>query len=226
LIAGISHDLRTPLTAIKAYLEGLDKGVATTPEGRRHYLDTIRAKADDLEHIISQLFLFTKLDLGEFPLRLERVEVGQALREFVASVESEYAAKGLTVRLATPPNALWADLDIAQFRNVLHNILVNSAAYATGDGPTSLIELSGDASSITLSLADDGPGVPPDSIDRLFDVFYRTDLARQDSANGSGLGLAIAWKMIGRLGGAMRAENVEPHGLRIVVTLPTAEGDR
>jgi signal transduction histidine kinase len=165
LIAGISHDLRTPLTSIKAYLEGLDKGVAATAEDRRHYLDTIRAKADDLEHIISQLFLFTKLDLGEFPLRLERVDVGQALRQFVASVESEYAAKGLRVSLAAPPDALWADLDIAQFRSVLHNVLTNSAAHSKGDIPTSLIQLSGDASSITLSLSDNaGPPTdgPPD----------------------------------------------------------------
>ncbi|MDR0592502.1 MAG: HAMP domain-containing histidine kinase [Bifidobacteriaceae bacterium] len=226
LIAGISHDLRTPLTAIKAYLEGLDKGVASTPEDRRRYLDTIRAKADDLEHIISQLFLFTKLDLGEFPLCLERADVGRALREFVASVESEYAAKGLTVSLAPPPDALWANLDIVQFRNVLHNVLANSVTYATGDGPGSLIELSGDGVSITVSLTDDGPGVPPESTGRLFDMFYRADLARQDSANGSGLGLAIARKMVGRLGGAMRAENAEPHGLRIVVTLPRVEGDR
>lgn len=92
LIAGISHDLRTPLTSIKAYVEGLEKGVATNPEMEKRYLETIKSKSDDLDHIVTQLFQFSKLDVGEFPFHMEWLDVGKLLEDYVATIPTIIAA--------------------------------------------------------------------------------------------------------------------------------------
>ena len=224
LIAGISHDLRTPLTSIKAYVEGIEKGVASNPEKQKRYLDTIKGKAEEMEHLLGQLFLFSKLDTGEFPLKVERVEVGEALGDFLTENNSEYKNKELTVTFTENSAKLFADIDVLQFRNVLHNILGNSIKYRTGDAAKSEIVYGEAGGSIVISITDDGPGVPDNSLDKLFDVFYREDDSRNEPSGGSGLGLAIARKIVEQLGGTIRAENVPDVGLSIIIALPKTGG--
>lgn len=224
LIAGISHDLRTPLTSIKAYVEGIEKGVAPTPQIQKRYIDTIKGKTEELEHIINQLFLFSKLDIGEFPLKVERVEIGNELRKFLSEIASEYENDGLSVSLTENPNKLYTELDVIQFRNVLHNILRNSVKYRINDISVSKITCTEMNGGIVISITDDGPGVSNDSINKLFDVFYRGDISRNDPSNGSGLGLAIARKIIERLNGTIYAENAPDGGLDIIITLPKSGG--
>jgi len=224
LIAGISHDLRTPLTSIKAYIEGIEKGVSSTPQVQQKYIDTIKNKAADMEHIINQLFMFSKLDIGEFPLRLETVDVAEVIGDFIEESASEYKDKGLSVSFPKKTNGLFTDIDVVQFRNVLHNIFENSVKYKTSDHVKSEIACVDAGGSILLSVADDGPGVPEESVDKLFDVFYRGDASRKDPSNGSGLGLAITKKIIEQSGGTIRAENSSAGGLKITITLPKSGG--
>ena len=224
LIAGISHDLRTPLTSIKAYIEGIEKGVASTPQIQKKYVDTIKTKTGELEHIINQLFLFSKFDIGEFPLNIERVELTEALNEFLCEIAGEYENEGLSVSFNKNVNELYADIDVLQFRNVLHNILSNSAKYKINKIVKSKITFDESDGNITITITDDGPGVPGGSLDRLFDVFYRSDVARKDTSNGSGLGLAIARKIVERFGGTIHAENVPNGGLTIIIILPKSGG--
>ena len=129
LIAGISHDLRTPLTSIKAYLEGIKAGVAATPEMREKYFDTIQSKAEDMEYIINQLFLFSKADIGDFPLKLETVDIGEELDMLVAGLQDEYRERGLELTLAETIQGAQVLLDLVQFRNIVQNILDNSVKY-------------------------------------------------------------------------------------------------
>lgn len=224
LIAGISHDLRTPLTSIKAYIEGIEKGVASNPQTQKRYIDTIKGKTEELEHIINQLFLFSKLDIGEFPLKVERIEINTALNSFLAETANEYENDGLSVSFAENSNELYADIDVLQFRNVLHNILGNSVKYKGNDGVMSKIICGESDGNIVISLTDNGRGVPDESLDKLFDVFYRDDVSRKDPSNGSGLGLAITRKIIERLKGTIYAENAPNGGLAIIITLPKTGG--
>ena len=224
LIAGISHDLRTPLTSIKAYVEGIEKGVATTPQAQARYIETIKGKTADLEHIINQLFLFSKLDIGEFPLKVERVGMNKALNEFLFEAASEYENRGLSIMFTENVNELYANIDILQFRNVLHNILGNSAKYKIDNAANSRISCGEEDADIIISVVDNGPGVPAADIDKLFDVFYRADVSRKDPSDGSGLGLAIARKVVERLGGTIHAENVPHGGLAVIITLPKVGG--
>ena len=226
LIAGISHDLRTPLTSIKAYLEGLEAGIASTPVMREKYFATIKSKTADLEHIIEQLFLFSKLDMDEFPLALRRVAIAPALRNIVEEITGEYAMRGLDIQTPHEPEIsddVLVLADTLYLRNVIINILENSVTHRTKERGRIDISVSwADSDMAMLRFVDDGPGVAADALDKLFDAHYRADPSR--NKKGSGLGLAISSKIIERMGGTYRAELPEAGGLAIVICLPVQQG--
>jgi signal transduction histidine kinase len=238
LIAGISHDIRTPLTSIKAYLEGVETGVASTPEQRRRYFTTINGKVRDLEHIINQLFLFSKLETSEFPLNAQKTEIGAFLGELVKGLAREYAPRGLVLETGSLTEGRYVRIDPVLFRSVIINILENSVTYKDTEQGRIKIECTGknagaaENPAVEIRLADNGPGVPEEILGKLFDLFYRADPSRNSmsAGRGSGLGLAISQKMIRRMGGAIRAELCAPsgrpekRGLAIVIHLPVVGG--
>jgi signal transduction histidine kinase len=226
LIAGISHDLRTPLTSIKAYVEGIEKGVASTPETQKRYLDTIKNKTNDLEHIVNQLFLFSKLDIGEFPFYLEKINIGKEISNMVSSLSEEYQKKGLSIELTQNVENIYAQIDIVQFRNAVINILENSVKYKTQERGQMKISCQEENKYVTITLADNGPGVSSEALEKLFDVFYRGDRARTNPSKGSGVGLSITTKILEKLGGSIRAENVPEGGLAIIMMLPKHTGGK
>ena len=222
LLVGVSHDLRSPLTSIRAYVEGLLDGVAKTPETQREYLETIKSKAEDIDRMLAKIFLFSKMELGEYPDNPELLRLDDEVRQLVRALGAEYEEKGL---ILSPdvllPATVSADPD--QLRRVLTNIMENSQKYkmkATGKLNISLREESG---GYCLSLYDDGPGVSQDALPHLFEVFYRTDPSRQNPHRGSGLGLAIAANAVHRMKGTIEAKTVENGGLEIVIWLPKVE---
>jgi signal transduction histidine kinase len=228
LIAGMSHDLRTPLTSIKAYLEGLEKGVADTPEKQKKYMDTIRSKTNDLEKIINQLFLFSKLDLKEFPMNIQTITTENIIQGLYDDYAEEYQHKGLAIITGTVTNEI-VTADISWIRTVFVNILENSAKYKTKSTGTIVISSNHinrpSGRMAEIHLLDDGPGVPPETLDRLFDVFYQVDSSRSNRGKqGSGLGLAISARLLRHMGGTIRAELGSAGGLNIVISLPLAAG--
>jgi signal transduction histidine kinase len=232
LLAGISHDLRTPLTSIKAYLEGIEKEVASTREKREKYIAVIRNKTNDMEHIISQLFLFSKLDIDDFPLGLKNLDMGLFIRGMVSELAEDYGKRGLAVELSETPQNAWVNIDPVLFCNVITNVLENSVSYKTAERGHIEISAGMARGMVEIRLTDDGPGVPKESLEKLFDVFYRADPSRnapgcRSSDNpgspGNGLGLAISQKIVNRMGGSMKAE-LPGQGLAIVICLPLVNG--
>ena len=223
LIAGISHDLRTPLTSVKAYLEGLRKGIAKTPEMQEKYLNTIQAKTDDIEYIIKQLFMFSKIDIGEFPLNLETVDIGNELTGMVDGFADEYKEMGLEVSLEENTNGDVL-IDTVQFKNIVQNILGNSVKYCNRNDACSKIFCKSIDGNVSITIKDNGPGVPVEMLTKMFEVFYRGDESRNNPDKGSGLGLAISSKIIERLNGSIKAENATDGGLAIIITLPIQKG--
>ena len=217
LLAGISHDLRSPLTSIRAYVEGLLDGVARSPDRQRQYLETIRAKTEDIDRLVSQLFLFSQLELEDYPLRMQSVELSQWIPRLVGEVREDYLRRGLAIRWEAAPAAVRADPE--QLRRVLVNLLDNSAKYKGRPEGTAEIAVEAGASVVSIRVADDGPGVPEGTLPKLFDAFYRSDPARKNPAGGSGLGLAIAAKAVHNLGGQIRAHNRPGGGLIVEITL-------
>lgn len=222
LIAGISHDLRTPLTSIKAYLEGIKKGVAATPEMQEKYLDTIQSKTEDIEYIISQLFLFSKMDIGEFPLNREIVDIGATLCKMIEELADEYKEKCLEISLTKNIQGIFVSIDTVQFRNVLQNILGNSVKYCNRNDARAEITCQKNDDNVSITIKDNGSGVTNEMLIKIFEVFYRGDIARNNPSQGSGLGLAISSKIIERLGGSIQAKNAPEGGLSIIITLPIA----
>ena len=220
LIAGISHDLRTPLTSIKTYVEGIELGMATTPQKQEKFLSTIKEKTRDIEHILNQLFLFSKLDIGEFPLRIEQIDAGSWIANFIDNVSEEYAKKGLRIELKENiQNTLFA-VDGVQFKSVLLNILENSVKYGNRDNGVMRVMCTKDNETVTINMTDNGSGVPQESLGKLFDIFYRADKARSNTSQGSGLGLAISAKIVEKMSGTIGATNAAGLGLSITIKFP------
>ena len=223
LLAGISHDLRSPLTSIKAFVEGLLDGVAETPDSQREYLLIIKQKTDDINSMVSQLLMYSKLDMGNFPTHPEALDIRKEITDFVFASEEEFRAGGLTVEVSGDGGGfIWADP--LQLRSVLANILGNSAKYKERETAAAAVRFQADGGIVRITFEDDGPGVPEDALPMLFDVFYRTDPSRNNPNQGSGLGLAITAKALERMGGAIRAENIEEGGLRVTVEIPEMTG--
>ena len=221
LIAGISHDLRSPLTSVQAYAEGLLDGIAKSPEAQRRYLLKIKEKAEDINRLITQLFLFSKLDMDEYPMQICAVRLDRELSAFLEDIREEYRQKGLDIRMDLQAVTVLADC--GQMQRVILNVLDNSVKFK--DKPMGCVRftLEDRGAQGVLRIEDDGPGVSPEEADRLFDVFYRTDRSRKNPAEGSGLGLAIVAKIVQRMGGSIRAESAGGKGLILSIGLPKEE---
>lgn len=213
LIAGMSHDLKSPLTSIRAYSEALRDGVANTPAQRQRYIETICRKEQEIEEMVERLFTFSKLDLSEEPLDIVCLNV----REVVSAVAADYASQA-DVRLDKLPDcAVLADRN--QLRRIVKNILDNAVRYCRQPRPEIRISGAEQGKMLAVSFADNGPGVSPEVLPKLFDVFYRADPARDRTQEGSGLGLAIVKRAAEQMGGTAWAELPPDGGLCIAVTL-------
>lgn len=219
LMAGISHDLRSPLTSILAYVEGLQEGVAKTPEKMAEYLNIIHDKTRQIQALVSQLFLYTKLDLAAYPIHPITLDLTGWLTRLTEGPGKDFAQRGLIVSLSEPLPQVTAWADPSELERVVLNCLDNSAKYKNKPEGQMTLTLTDLDERIRLTLADDGPGVAPRELSKLFSPFYRGDKARQDPTQGSGLGLAIAAKAIGRMGGRIWAAAGDPTGLTICIEL-------
>ena len=224
LLAGISHDLRSPLTSIKAFVEGLLDNVAGTPEAQQEYLQIIKQKTDDINIMVSQLFFYSKMDMGNYPIHPEILNVATEIADFVAVSKEEYKKKGLLIEISALPENESIFADPVQLRRVFSNILDNSAKYKEKSIAKASIKSDANSDVIRIIFEDDGPGVPEDALSKLFDVFYRNDPSRNNPNQGSGLGLAIASKALQRMNGKIHAENITGGGLRMMVEIPKTDG--
>lgn len=222
LMASVSHDLRSPLTSIQAYVEGLIDGVAATPEAQKRYLETIKRRAEELERMVEKILDYSRLETGAAPRNPELMHLDDFIASELAAVSPDYAERGLIISSELEPFTVRADK--GELRQLVMNIADNSLKYKNKDTGKLCVTLKNLDGSCVLSFTDDGPGVPEEALPKLFDVFYRTDPARSDRSKGSGLGLAIVAKTAERMGGGARAENAEGGGLSIIITIPNGGG--
>jgi signal transduction histidine kinase len=183
------------------------------------YLGIIHSKEAEIEAMVEQLFAFSKMELSEYPLRIEVLDAREQIDETLKSAGVEHVAvddSGLKSQLVLADRTL---LD-----RVVLNILENSRKYRTGDVAHVAVSSRRAGNMVELRFADDGPGVPPEKLQRLFEAFYRADPSRKNPSGGSGLGLAIVRSAAERMKGSVRAENSEGGGLAIIMSLPAAEG--
>jgi signal transduction histidine kinase len=219
LVVGISHDLRTPLTAIKGYVEGLRDGVANTPEKQKKYLNTIYTKACDMDILVDQLFLFSKLDTGSFPFKFDIVNIKEYMNNFYIHAKDEFYGKDVEILFNNKcSDVCLIKIDCQEMNRVLLNIVENSIKYKGDYKGTIKINLYEEEDFVVLELSDNGKGVEEEELSNLFVSFYRGDASRTNPNEGSGLGLAIAKNIVEAHDGKIVAYNMD--GLTIKITLP------
>lgn len=213
MLAGMSHDLKSPLTTIRAYTEALLEDITPDAATRHRYLQTIYARETELEALVNRLFELAKLGASSYPVHLQPL----SLREAVCACTEGYT--DLTVQTAEMTDCtVQADRELLS--RIIGNLLDNSKKYGA-DTVILTSEIRGKHAA--LSFTDNGPGVPDDQLSKLFDVFYRGDAARKNPGGGSGLGLAVVREAAERMHGQVRAARGDTGGLCIVLTLPLTE---
>ena len=221
LMANLSHDLRTPVTAIKGYVEGIRDGVANTPEKRDHYLEVVYAKTLVLEGLVGNLTDFSEYELGRMQYHFERVE----LAAFLADLIPEYQAdvRGREMAFVAKPLASPATVtaDRGKLKRVLDNLVSNAVKYGRPGG-TVVLAAEGYRQGVILSVSDDGRGIPEEALAHVFDSFFRADAARSSSVPGSGLGLAICKSIAESHHGKLWLTSREGEGTHAYLYLPLA----
>jgi signal transduction histidine kinase len=225
LLANISHDLKTPITAISNCIEGLKDGIADTPEKQHKYYDMIQKKAFDMNRLIEELFLFSKLDLRKMPFHIEPVELSSYINEFVEELRHDPHLQDIRMAVKNEGNKpLFVMADREKLRRVLSNIVDNSVKHMDKKDKTIEIELMDGSDEVTVKIRDNGSGIDAASLPRIFERFYREDRSRNADTGGSGLGLAIVEQIIAEHGGRVWAESVASEGLSLYFTLTKPEG--
>ena len=223
LIAGISHDLATPLTLLKGYADGLLTGLAATAEKRQQYVQRIYGAACTLERLVNNLRSFSRLEMGRMPLHPEPVDLSAYFADYTAETAPMLQERGLLITLQDTAENSRVNIDRDAFARVVDNILGNAIKYKKDAQVAMELSLRNAADRLQLTFADHGPGVPEAALPHLFELFYRTDAARTDTRQGSGLGLAICHEIITGLGGTIAASTTPGGGLTLTINLPLAD---
>lgn len=188
LIASISHDLRTPLTSIKGYIMGLKDGVANTPEKLNRYMDIIYQTANDMDQLIDELFLYSKLELDKVPFHYEKVDLYAFFADFIEELNLQLENENGTAKLlANKSDDLIAYADREKLKRVVMNIVQNSRKYFDKENNDIAVILTTNSNEVTVEIKDNGSGIQKEEIPYIFDRFYRTDSSRNTSTGGSGL---------------------------------------
>ena len=208
LISNISHDLKTPITAVKGYVEGIMDGVADTPEKMDRYIRTIYNKANEMDRLINELTFYSKIDTNRIPYTFSKINVIEYFDDCVEEMGVELEAEGIELsyfNYVDKDTQVIADAE--QMKRVINNIIGNSVKYL--DKPKGYISIRvkdvGDF--IQVEIEDNGKGIAAKDLPLIFDRFYRTDASRNSSQGGSGIGLSIVKKIVEDHGGKIWASS-------------------
>ncbi|MCR5792520.1 MAG: HAMP domain-containing histidine kinase [Lachnospiraceae bacterium] len=220
LISNVSHDLKTPLTTIKGYTEGLLDGIADTPEKQEKYLQTILAKANAVTALVDELSVYAKIDSDTAAYNFTGVDILAYLEDCVGEYESEVEEKGMTITMEnTMKRSYKVIMDPEKLKRVMDNIIINSMKYMDKENGKITVRLHDGTDFVRVEVKDNGPGIKKEEENTIFDRFYRADASRSSSTGGSGLGLAISRKIVQEHGGDIWAKSEPGNGLSISFTL-------
>ena len=213
LVSNISHDLKTPITAIKGYVEGIMDGVADTPEKMDRYIKTIYNKANDMNRLINELTIYSGIDNNRIPYNFQRINVSEYFNDCVEEVGLDLESKHIELNfynLVSDDTMIIADPE--QLKRVINNIVGNSIKYLDKEKGTIEIRILDEMDSIRVEIEDNGRGIAAKDLSRIFERFYRTDESRNSSKGGSGIGLSIVKKIVEDHGGYIWATSKESEG--------------
>lgn len=225
LVSSISHDLRTPITSIKGYVEGIKDGIADTEEKVGQYLDTIYSKASQVDLLIDDLLLYSKLDVKKIKFDFEKTDITVYLNDCIMECEYDLMKAGISLSLNNELcNTTNVIIDRARMQRVIMNIINNSKKYMNNENGKIVITIRQVSDNVVIEIKDNGPGIDEKDLPYVFDRFYRADASR-NSASGSGLGLAISKQIVEGNGGHIWALSEKGEGTSIMISLKRSEFD-
>ncbi len=213
LVSNISHDLKTPITSIKGYVEGIMDGVADTPEKMDKYIKTIYNKANDMDRLINELTTYSGIDSNKIPYHFHVLNIADYFQDCVEEVGLDLEQKDIQLNytnLAPADTCIVADPE--QLKKVINNIISNSVKYMGHDKGIIDIRILDEGESVRIEIEDNGKGIAAKDIGNIFERFYRTDSSRNSLQGGSGIGLSIVKKIIEDHGGYVWATSKEGEG--------------
>lgn len=225
-VANVSHELRTPLTTMRSYLEALAEGAWKDEEIAPNFLEITQTETERMIRLVNDLLQLSKMDSVDYHLSKEWVNFPVFFNRIIDRFELA-KNQNVTFIREIPEDAVFVEIDEDKITQVLYNIISNAMKYSP-EGGTISFRTKESEDMITISISDEGVGIPKDNLDKIFDRFYRVDKARTRKLGGTGLGLAIAKEMVNAHGGRIWAESVEGKGTTIHFTLPydrSAEDD-
>lgn len=213
LISNISHDLKTPITAVKGYVEGIMDGVADTPEKMERYIRTIYNKTTEMDHLINELTFYSKIDTNRIPYNFSKIPVEDYFQDCVEEIGLELSTRGVELiynNYVDPRVLIIADGE--QIRRVIRNIISNSLKYMDKKKGIIQFRVKDVGDFIQVEIEDNGKGIAQRDLAYIFERFYRTDVSRSSSKGGSGIGLSIVRKILEDHGGKVWAASQEGTG--------------
>lgn len=221
MLGNISHDLKTPLTAIRGYSQGILDGVAATPERMNKYVTTIRNKADDMAGLVDELSLFSQLYKKDIEYKRSEVEVNDYISRCMGNLALDLETRNIDFLYRNDvKKGTLLYIDEEKVKRVFYNIVGNAYKYIDKDAGMIYVHVEEEERVIWIHIQDNGTGIEESELPFIFDRFYRTDSSRNSKTGGSGLGLAIAKKVIEDHGGQIYAESEKGKGTKISFSLP------
>ena len=217
MIAGISHDLRTPLTAMRGTVKGLMDGVASTPEQQKKFLQAAYRRTGDMDMLLNQLLYLSRMETGNMPISMQTIEIGAFLKSYVRGKQEVIETGKEEITADTKEITAGVLIDPEQFQRVLDNLVENSRKYSETIPLRMKIKLEKTPKRVSICFQDNGVGVPEEKLPYIFEEFYRGDESR-NKKEGNGLGLYIVKYLMEAMGGSVRAENAD--GLAVYLELP------
>lgn len=224
LLANISHDLKTPITSINGYIDGILDGIAETPEKQELYYRIIQQNARYMDKLIDDLVLYSKLDLQKMKFDFKPIPIDVYLNELYWELKLEAEDNGVEMIYESDSNVHFIlPIDTKHFTRAIRNIVNNALSHGNIDAPKIFISLYRKNDFISISIKDNGPGINPIHLPHIFERFYRSDTARSISNGSSGLGLSISKEIISAHKGIITATNNHDSGACIEIFLPVPE---
>ena len=220
LISNISHDLKTPITAVKGYVEGIMDGVADTPEKMDRYIRTIYNKSIEMDHLINELTFYTKINTNRIPYTFSKVNVQSFFEDAAEEIRDDLSSKNIVFDYQ---NSVGRDVqviaDVEQMRRVINNIIGNSVKYMDKSEKKISLRVRDVGEEIEAQISDNGKGIASKDLGNIFNRFYRADSSRNSTQGGSGIGLSIVKKIMEDHGGRVWAASTEGVGTTMYFSL-------
>jgi two-component system phosphate regulon sensor histidine kinase PhoR len=218
-VANVSHELRTPLSLIKGFVETLLESGSRDAETTTRFLQTIEKHTDRLTYLIEDLLTVSRLESGQVAMNLHKVDLADEVRRVVEDLRSRADERRVTIRDSVPAG-IEARADADRLQQVLFNLVENAIKYGRSEGCIVIGARARDDGKVEVWVRDDGPGIPPEARERVFERFFRLDRARSRETGGTGLGLSIVKHIIQAHGGEVWVKSEIGEGATFFFTLP------